>query len=106
MVDLTQVFAWSRMFAGHSRAESFAAAARDTFDPGKSCEICRVVSEARDASGQRGPAVPSAGCDRMVLIVDRSVVVVAAVAKRTWKRVSAVSGAVGAADVPVPPPRG
>ncbi len=58
MLDVAQVVAWTRMFAGYARTESIAAAARETFDPGKPCAMCRAVSKARDAGCDRhAPAV-------------------------------------------------
>src|SRR5277367_3965041 len=44
LLDMAQVFAWTRMFAGYARNESIAAAARETFDPAKPCALCCAVS--------------------------------------------------------------
>ncbi len=105
MLDVTQVFAWTRMFTGYAGTESFAAAVRDTFDPGRPCEICRAVSRAREASGDRAPAVPPSGSDRMILICERSDVFVAGSAKRAWPDVPSSRAMARSGDVPVPPPR-
>jgi len=105
MLDVAQVFAWTRMFAGYARSLSLAAAARETFDPGRPCEICRAVSKAREASGQHGPAAPSAGASKMVLILERPSVFVALSASRTWPVIPSVRAQERSADVPVPPPK-
>jgi hypothetical protein len=105
MLDVAQVFAWTRMFAAYARTESLAAAARETFDPGRPCEICRAVSKAREASGQHGPAAPSAGGSKMVLILERPMPFVAMSARRTWPMVPSVRAQGRCSDIPVPPPR-
>lgn len=106
MLDLTQVVAWARMFTGYARTETVAAAAKDTFDPQKPCALCRAVSRARDASERHGPAVLSAGSERMVLILDKAPAFVSPSARPEWPQVPGVPMAAGEAEVPVPPPRG
>jgi hypothetical protein len=106
MLDVAQMVAWTRMFQGYARTESLAAAARETFDPAKPCEICRAVSKAREASGRHAPAVPAASGEKMVLIFERCAPFVALSAPRTWPGVAPARAPVRAADVPVPPPRG
>jgi poly(3-hydroxybutyrate) depolymerase len=106
MLDLAQVAAWARMFAGYARTESLASAAKATFDPGRPCEICKAVSMAREASGRHAPAVPSAGGEKMVLIFERSAPFFAPSALRTWPEAAPASAPARSAEVPVPPPRG
>ncbi len=106
MLDIAQVLAWTRMFAGYARTESLSAAARETFDPAKPCEICRALGNARAASGSDSPAAFPAGGDKVVLISERSAPFVALSAKRAWPRVQPVSAPARFGDVPVPPPRG
>jgi hypothetical protein len=105
MLDMTQAVAWTRMFAGYARSESVAAAVRETFDPGKPCALCRAVGKARDASNERGPAVPSAGADRMILIFDCAAPFVVAGSRGAWPESASLEAVLRAADVPVPPPR-
>lgn len=105
MLDVAQGFAWARMFAGYARTRSFAAAARETFDPGKPCTICRAVGRAREASGQHGPAVPSAGGQRMLMILERPAAFFAPAAAGGWPVEPAARAEVRGSDVPVPPPR-
>jgi hypothetical protein len=57
LTETMQVFAWGRMFAGYRQTMTWSAAADETFDPNKPCEICRMVCETRE-SGQRSPAAP------------------------------------------------
>lgn len=105
VLDVAQVFAWGRMFAGYVRTESIAKAARETFDPAKPCELCGAVSKAREASRGSAPAVPSAGADKMVMILERSAPVVVLRPARTWPDVSPLLPEDRAGEVPVPPPR-
>jgi hypothetical protein len=106
MLDLAQVVAWTRMFAGYASTESFAAAASETFDPCKPCALCKAVSHARDASCRHGPVAPSAGGEKLILIYEKSTVFVAGSAKQAWPEAVASRAFVRSAEVPVPPPRG
>jgi hypothetical protein len=106
MLDVAQVVAWTRMFAGYARTESIAAAARETFDPGKPCAMCRAVSRARDACGDgHAPAVPAAGMEKMVLILERAPSFAAPLERSAWPEWALAFAPVRVADVPVPPPR-
>lgn len=105
MLDVTQVFAWTRMFAGYARTETVAAAVKDTFDPCRPCALCRAVCRAREASSQHAPAVPSAGGERMILIFERPEKFVALRGEQAWPEVRTFSAVNRAGDVPVPPPR-
>ena len=105
MLDVAQVAAWARMFAGYARTESVVAAARDTFDPQRPCAICRALSRARETCGHRPPAIPSAGPERIVLILEPAIPLVVRSARPEWPRAPISRVLVLAADVPVPPPR-
>jgi hypothetical protein len=105
MLDVAQVVAWGRMFAGYARNNSVVSAAQQTFDPSKPCAICRAVSRAREASGPRSPAVASAGSEKRVLILEAATPFVAVAAERDWPRVTSCAADVRCGDVPVPPPR-
>jgi hypothetical protein len=106
MLDLTQLVAWTRMFAGYARTESVLAAAKETFDPGKPCRLCRAVSRAREACGRHGPAVPSAGAQRLVLIIERATPFIGLPAADDWPEEGLLKAPARSAEVPVPPPRG
>jgi hypothetical protein len=105
MLDLTQVAAWTRMFAGYARTETVLQAVKETFDSGKPCALCRAVSRAREASHERAPSVSSAGADRIVLIFERAAPFVSRSAADAWPEVASSRAPVRTADVPVPPPR-
>ena len=53
--DAVQVFAWARMFAGYAHTLPVRAALRETFDPGKPCEICMAVAKAKEAERKQAP---------------------------------------------------
>jgi hypothetical protein len=105
MLDVTQVFAWTRMFAGYAKTESVVSAVRDTFDPCRPCALCKAVCKAREASSQHAPAVPAAGGDRLTLISERPDRFVAVCNERAWPEARSSRAVIRAGDVPVPPPR-
>jgi hypothetical protein len=105
MLEIAQVFAWTRMFAAHARTESIASAAKETFDPGKACAICRAVSKAREASGQHGPAQPFNDSAKIVLILERPALVVVEPSREGWPEMTPAGIVVRACDVPLPPPK-
>jgi hypothetical protein len=106
MLDMAQVVAWTHMFAGYARTESVIQAARNTFDPAKPCALCRAVSNARHASDGHGPAIPNAGSEKIVLILERAAPFVGARVPGNWREAPSLGAPVRPADVPVPPPRG
>jgi hypothetical protein len=105
MLDVAQLVAWTRMFADYARTESIAAAASETFDPARPCALCRAVGKARDACDRGRPAVPSAGVEKIVLILERASPFVSAPVLREWPEAESACALARAADVPVPPPR-
>lgn len=105
MLDLAQVVAWARMFGGYARTETLALAARDTFDPDKPCALCKAVTQARQAAEQRGPAVPSAGSEKLILIFEPGAPFVANAVERSWPQPAPCRAAARVSEVPVPPPR-
>jgi len=105
MLDIAQVFAWARMFAGYAKTESIVAAAKETFDPSKPCAICRAVSKARDAASKHGPVLPSASSEKLVLILNASDRFVPAALAPGWPDTLQARALVRIGDVPVPPPR-
>ncbi len=105
MLDVAQLVAWARMFAGYARTESVLSAARDTFDPARPCAICCAVCRAREAAGQHAPAVPPAGRDKLVLILERAAPFVPESGLLAWPLAPSGPAVAHIADVPVPPPR-
>ena len=105
MLDIAQVFAWTRMFAGYTTTKSIVAAAKETFDPDKPCAICRALSKAREASSQHGPAVPTAASEKIVLILDGSTCFVPMSSEQNWPNPLQAPAVVRIGDVPVPPPK-
>jgi len=104
MLDITQIFAWTRMFAGYARTESIAAAAKETFDPGKPCAICQAVSKARKSSNQRGPAVRP-DSEKIVFILHTPAPFLTPSAQRSWSEILQPHALVRIGEVPVPPPK-
>ncbi len=104
LLDVAQGFAWVRMFAGYARTESVSAAARDTFDPARPCELCKVVSKARQAFP--AATVPSATAGKLVLFCQDSGELILNRSAQVWLPVCISTGARRVEDVPLPPPRG
>jgi hypothetical protein len=103
MLDVAQVFAWGRMFAGYAQCESLSAAARETFDPGKPCAICRAVSRAREASV---PApLRAGGAEKLILISEVPAEFMARGETPAWPVTGGRWAEKRVSEVPVPPPR-
>ena len=105
MLDVAQVFAWGRMFAGYARTESLSSAARETFDPGKPCAICRAVAKAREADCPHSPAPAPAGAEKMVMIDERAAPFVGSAPHFSWPSAPVSRASARDGDVPVPPPK-
>jgi hypothetical protein len=105
MLDVAQLFAWTRMFAGYVRTESLASAAHETFDPAKPCAICRAVQKARDAAGKHGAAVTPDNSPKIVIILDSLTCSVSPSVRRAWPPALRVVAPLRSDEVPVPPPR-
>lgn len=108
LLDLTQAFAWGRMFSGYAKSMPFSRALAVTFDPAKRCEICVAVLDAReaarDAKQSQAPALSELG--KMVLIAQRNDTAVAAPDLEAWPRADDWSAKARRYPAPVPPPRG
>jgi len=46
-LDLAQVFAWGRMFAGYAQEMPLTEAVAQTFNPESACALCRAIGHAR-----------------------------------------------------------
>jgi hypothetical protein len=57
-LELAQVFAWSRMFAGYAQSMSWRQALVETLDPEKPCAMCCAIRRAR-ATEPPQPAAPA-----------------------------------------------
>jgi hypothetical protein len=106
MLDVAQLAAWTRMFAGYAKTESLLAAAKETFDPAKPCGLCRVISKARDASERPCPAAPRPSVEKIVLICEKPAGFVSVRGTDTWPAIRSAVAAERCGEVPVPPPRG
>jgi hypothetical protein len=106
MLDLAQVVAWARMFAGNVRTETITAAAKETFDPTKPCGICRAISKAREESESRRPTAPAPSGEKIILIHESPAALALQKIEATWPDVNSAGAAKRCSEVPVPPPRG
>jgi hypothetical protein len=104
MLDIAQVTAWTRMFAGYARHESIVAAAKDTFDPAKPCALCRAVGKAREA-GRSAPAAPSPAPGRMDLIFQSLDTFVVSVIRGRWPAAPNECAPARPSETPLHPPK-
>lgn len=106
MLNVIQVFAWARMFAGYTHQMSIEAAALETMDPGKPCPICRAIRRARDQSERKQPANLAVNVEKLVLVLHQVDPVVFDREIEAWPDAEFATPNSWSAPVPVPPPRG
>ena len=104
MLDVVQVVAWSRMFAGYVDSLPVGAAIQRTFDGREPCPLCLAVQKARAAD--RAPArAPAPVTAKLVLFCQRAEASLPPVAL-AWEIESEFAPASTRRDpVPVRPPR-
>ncbi len=107
LLDLVQVFAWSRMFVGYSQTMTVGVALRETFDPAKPCELCVGVAEAKEGLSQKPlPVTIERSADKqLILALHTPGKLVIASQPECWPAVVARAGPMRSERVPVPPPR-
>jgi hypothetical protein len=105
LLDLVQVFAWGRMFAGYTETMNVAAALRATFDPQKPCDLCLHVADAKGVARQQSAPAPSERtAPKLDLVCDEAAPIVFATFSDDWPaaQASIAPGRVEAVDVPPP----
>ena len=103
--DAVQVFAWARMFAGYAHTLPVRAALRETFDPGKPCEICMAVAKAKEAEQKQAPRALERSTAKIVLTCETQEKIQMVPPPLAWPAVPDRTGAIRSKPVPVPPPR-
>ena len=108
LLDVTQVFAWAKMYAGYAQTMPLREAVGRTFDPAKPCALCMAVLKARQAAAEahETPAVASVEIEKILLIAHRDEQVVVAPVLEAWPAETRRYAQVKIYPVPVPPPRG
>ena len=104
-LDLVQVFAWTRMFAGYACVLPVGAALRTTFDPSKPCELCRAVAKAQDSAQRQAPVVPVRSGAKQVLACTRPTPFIFPSQRETWAGPRPERASSRVEPVPVRPPR-
>lgn len=104
--DLVQTFAWGRMFVTNVQSMSVAEAARLTFSPEGRCEICHVVSDAKQQQ-ENSATIPGGKVDAKILLAfePASSPVVAAPDFSSWSLSDPLASSLARSAPPVPPPR-
>jgi hypothetical protein len=107
LLDVVQVVAWGRMFAGYSCDLSPLRALEKTFDVNQPCPLCVAVHKARDTAREQLPkdAVPGGATERLLLMLDLPPAVVLTAPEVGWPGVADATGLTRTEMVPVPPPR-
>jgi hypothetical protein len=104
-LDLMQVFAWGRMFAGYAHEMPVETALARTFDPAQPCPLCRAVQAARRAGREHSPASPPVPAAKLILISQPPEAVRPPAVPGRRLDTGPVGAAVRHDPVPVPPPR-
>ena len=105
VLDLMQVFAWGRMFAGYAHQMPVKTALAETFDPARPCPLCVAVQQARKA-GDEPKSVPAPTLAAKLVLISHSSEAVAPPAIPGCRLESISIDAAERYDpVPVPPPR-
>lgn len=106
VLDVAQVFAWSRMFTGYARDLSVGDAMRETFDPAKRCPICEAIAMAKQSAGEQAPAAIQQGAGAKIVLVPASFAdPVIEPRRQTWRSTWIAMADARVEPVPVPPPR-
>jgi len=104
--DIVQTFAWGKMFATYSQSMSFTDAAKLTFTADNLCDVCEVVSKAKQhrESDQSSPA--PAGIQKILLALNlpNSIILRPPPLERWPERQDRAPASRGQAP-PLPPPR-
>jgi len=108
LLDVAQVFAWTRMYAGYAQTMSVGEALSQTFDPAKPCELCVAVLKARGASDDaaKTPSTTSVEIEKIVLIAQCAAPAVLAPDLEAWPVARHARADTRVDPVPTPPPRG
>jgi hypothetical protein len=105
LLDVAQLLAWSKMFAGYSGTMSVAAALQKTFDPAKKCRLCLGVARAREAAQQQLPQAVERSAEKLLLAVHSPSPVILIPSAGDWPATPARVAPHRTEPVPVPPPR-
>jgi hypothetical protein len=105
LLDAVQVFAWTKMFAGHLQTMSAGTALQKTFDPAQRCEMCDGVAAARESSREHQPRSTEQSAEKILLALHRPAPLVLVQASGDWPATLACAAPSRTEAVPVPPPR-
>lgn len=105
MLDVVQVFAWTRMFTRYAEAMPIEAAAVETLDLTKPCPLCLAIRRARDESQRQQPVDVAANAGKIVLVVHEIEPVLFAPPREPWADALTDTPSSWIAPTPVPPPR-
>jgi hypothetical protein len=105
MLDVVQVCAWTRMFAGYARELSVGAALRATFDPNKPCELCLAVAKAKASEQREAPVSTTRSGEKLVLACFTVATLTFPARRERWPSPGPELAATRVEPVPVRPPR-
>jgi hypothetical protein len=105
LLDVVQVLAWGRMFAGYAETMEVRAALARTFDPYRPCHLCRNIAKAREQAKSQIPAVAERAAKKLILALHQAAPVILSPVTETWAPPAPAEGPSRSDPVPVPPPR-
>jgi hypothetical protein len=107
--DVLQVVAWGRMIAAnYSETMSVGSAVKQTFEPGSSCPLCKMVSKAKQQERKQEGPLPSEAkaVPKMVLYLQENAVPpTPEVTLQSYALVATKVISNGRAQPPIPPPK-
>lgn len=103
--NAVQVFAWARMFTQYTQSMTVSAALRETFDPAKPCDICRLVTHAKESAPAQAPLAPERGAEKLLLTCEQPTLFFFSSLARDWPDAIPLPVSARTEPVPLPPPR-
>jgi hypothetical protein len=105
ILDVVQVFAWTKMFTGYAQEMPVAHALKETFDPAKPCELCVGVAKAKDQAEKELPPAAQHDAAKFLLAIHAAETPVFANDHGEWMTGLEPVACKRTDPVPLPPPR-
>jgi hypothetical protein len=105
VLDLAQVVAWGKMFAGYATTMSVGTALRETFDAAKPCPLCASISAAKRVEQKQAPIPSERATVKLDLVCEAPPQLVFASPSEKWRAALPATAPMRFELVPVPPPR-
>jgi len=105
VLNIAQVFAWARMFAGYVQTCSVSEAAEKAVDPAHPCELCKALQRARQSDQSQPLQAAPAALEKLLLAHSDTTDFVIFSPRPEWPEPLHETPRSRREPVPVPPPR-